>query len=309
MANISHASVRKAKHDTYEKQLLKLEGEYANSLTCENPTEWKFFVATDTKSTVEFEVDTRPKIFDGTEQETADVKRNIWVKIAAIASDGPRDPLQPWFIKSPRVEVLDAGTILKHGETYEVAGNDAMTRPHVSVIDPAIKFLDHRVYRVTMDYAAADEMAKEKGIAESMKESYYRCWIIPLPGRTDDGGNVSAVTIVLRLDQEATNLPRRGDTFKVQLSGLQRKATYIAHRRKDEPLPHKTLGFIKDPDNMPANTLTKMEMELATIFCEAKRGDQDDEVELFVQEYKDTSLDLKSPTKNVKRTCFIAKVR
>ncbi|KAI0891211.1 hypothetical protein F4806DRAFT_310531 [Annulohypoxylon nitens] len=224
MANISHASVRKAKHDTYEKQLLKLKGEYANSSTCQNPTEWTFFVATETKSTVEFEADMQPKIFDGTEQETTDIKRNIWVKIAAIASNGPRDPLQSWFIKSPRVEVLDAGKILKHGETYEVAGNDAMTRPHVGAIDPVIKFLDHRIYRViTMAYAVADQMAKEKGIAESMKANHYRCWIIPLPGRTDDGGNVSTVTIVLRLDQEATNLPRRGDTFKVQLSGLQRK--------------------------------------------------------------------------------------
>lgn len=177
---------------------------------------------------MEFEVDTRPKIFDRAVQETADIKRNIWVKIAAIASDGPRDPLQSWFIKSPRVEVLDAGMILKHGETYEVAGNDAMTRPHVGAIDLVIKFLDHRIYRViTMAYAVADQMAKEKGIAESMKANHYRCWIIPLPGRTDDGGNVSAVTIVLRLDQEATNLLRRGDTFKVQLSGLQRKVNNV----------------------------------------------------------------------------------
>ncbi|KAI1480345.1 hypothetical protein F4774DRAFT_91493 [Daldinia eschscholtzii] len=147
------------------------------------------------------------------------------------------DYLKVWFSASPRVEVLNAETILQVGKEYYVAGGQTITRPEVDPIPACIKFSDLRQYKIAQAYGSVDDMPREQSLADKTMQKVFKCHLIAFSQNPDDSGNPSAVAIAIPYSKDSHSLPRRGADCKIRIIGLKRNKNRPYELNVPEHLP------------------------------------------------------------------------
>lgn len=245
--NVSRAFIYHDKNkvaDSEEMQAqIKQMVEFAESVSGQFPKEIAFYCVNDDKTPQSDQAEggsgkvVRIGPDHGFTSEVSNL--NVFVALTMIHKD-KRDPLRPWFARSPRMEVLNGGTVLVTGEKYPGAGNIQVSRPITdSTIPASIKFYDTRQYRVAQTYGTLDDSARAQAVANDMKEQTFQCHIISLPGNYDGCGNPSSVAIAISLQRDLV-LPRKGEDCKICFSDLRR----VQNEKYDVDIAEHLPGFL-----------------------------------------------------------------
>ncbi|KAI6081222.1 P-loop containing nucleoside triphosphate hydrolase protein [Hypoxylon rubiginosum] len=209
--------MQKKKFDNVKHQVERLIA-FMNSINEDNRGEFEFIFKGDHHANLD---NYDRQIEESEPFVKGEFKQNALRWIATCANSSS-DPLKMWFAKSPAIELLNARTILKRGETYKTEYSVSTVRPEIGTVDPNVKFHDLRQYKIALAYGTVDDAARAEATSNKIKQGEFYCYPFVLPCRADGAGNPSTLIIAIQMDKNMPLLPGKGLDCEISLSGVER---------------------------------------------------------------------------------------
>ncbi|RYP24858.1 hypothetical protein DL767_008550 [Monosporascus sp. MG133] len=151
------------------------------------------------------------------------------------------DPLRLWFIRAPNAEVLNAGTILRHGVDYGDPPN-VYSRPALESVPAMVKFWNLRQYCVYQVYGNVDEADNTEGWIEELNQVEFTCRVALLRTASGADPNPDTAFILVSYNKEGDHLlPDQGENCKIKINGIKRVKN---ERYKNIDFAHEMYEFI-----------------------------------------------------------------
>ncbi|RYP52155.1 hypothetical protein DL768_002597 [Monosporascus sp. mg162] len=152
------------------------------------------------------------------------VEAVLWVFQQLWETSRKSDPLRLWFIRAPRAEVLNAGTILRRGVAYGDPPN-VYRRPAIESVPAMIKFWNLRQYCVYQVYGNVDEADNTEGSIEELNQVEFTCRVALLRTAYGADQNPDTALILVSYNKEGDHLlPDQGENCKIMIDGIERVA-------------------------------------------------------------------------------------
>ncbi|KAI1770086.1 hypothetical protein F4818DRAFT_455862 [Hypoxylon cercidicola] len=234
LANFEQARIEH--HDEVVKRQIEQLVLFINSINGQNPGELDMYVEADHETVAQkpspgMNPDTSEQPVGPHDSFVKGEERLDIFRMVISCFESKVDPLRIWFSRSPNDELLNAGTIPRQGESYEIAGGKTVQRPHMGVIDSVVKFYDVRQYKIAQVYSTLDDAVRAEAIVNETEKLDFDCYPIVVPHRAGGGPMFSTVAIAVAF------LPRKGTDCQITLDNLEREPNEPYPRVIHEHLP------------------------------------------------------------------------